>query len=895
MKIIGWITLIVSLLLPGGLVLRKLHHKGPSAESDCSNTEGLSPLMARGKSFFDSGNFQAALSCLEAAERTAVAKGAKKEQSLIAVRMGRIHQAQGLQTKAYEDYNRASTLADALNDDRLRAEALIGKAALEYTQSSLSGALRIYETCRTLAGEDVSLKARAEAGIGLIHYARGDYDLALRYYTESLAKEEALGSAEGKTRMLINLGAVYTKLEDYARSLGYFQQGLELAQSLKNRPLTASALTNIGVVRHLSENLSESLEYYQEAEVIHSATGNQEALLAILIRIGQVYYALGEFEPSKAYYQRALTLARELNHRHLGWIHQCLGELLTAQGRLPEALEHLKQGLEYHARMGQKEPLARDLASLASAYAQLSDLTSALSHARQAEDLARSIGSKKTQWDAYCIEGDVLRSVGRTKGAARAYRSAIRAIEEVRSNVSSWEVGQQTFFESRLEPYREMVQIHLGNRHYRAALSYAEMAKARSLLDRMQRRNGWPQGTRDRQELAAVSTGDLGAALDAGTVAVEYVVTKGRTQVFVLSPAAGPQPALHTFSIDVPAEVLLEKSRQLRTALEERTMDFVQPAKLLYKWLVEPAEGQLVGKDTVCFIPDGGLWDLPFQALMTSNDQFLLERHAVFYAPSLAGLRALKGRANKTSRCASPTLLAMGNPTQSEPSLLSQETSYRGLSLGPLPEAETEVQTIGRLYDGGKAEILVGPKAREATVKQQAGDYGILHFATHGVLDNLNPMRSYLLLSTNQDDHDEDGRLEAQEMMNLTLEADLVVLAACQTGRGKIRNGEGLLGMSWALFVAGCPSTIVSQWKVDSASTMKLMVDLHRNLQSGRMAKAAALQMAALQVKSGSLYRHPHYWTPFVLIGANSCRWQAREGVSYPSFAAAAHRQTERR
>jgi len=283
---------------------------------------------------------------------------------------------------------------------------------------------------------------------------------------------------------------------------------------------------------------------------------------------------------------------------------------------------------------------------------------------------------------------------------------------------------------------------------------------------------------------------------------------------------------------------------------------------------VKPAAAQLEGRDTICFIPDSGLWDLPFQALISSNGQFLLEQHAVFYAPSIAGLSSLNQRSERTSRSVPPTLLAMGNPTPSETSLIFQEATYRGLTLGSLPEAETEVKSIAQVY-GDKALVLVGSEAKEETIKREASRYGILHFATHGVLDNLNPMRSYLLLSPAQGGEIEDGKLDAQEMMNLNLDVDLTVLAACQTGRGTVRNGEGLLGMSWALFAAGCPSTIASQWKVDSASTMKLMVDFHQNLQGG-MPKARVLQIAALKVKGSSLYRHPHYWAPFILIGANS-------------------------
>lgn len=203
---------------------------------------------------------------------------------------------------------------------------------------------------------------------------------------------------------------------------------------------------------------------------------------------------------------------------------------------------------------------------------------------------------------------------------------------------------------------------------------------------------------------------------------------------------------------------MLEKSQLFRQALEERRPNFSEPARDLYDWLVKPAAAQLEGPDTICFIPDSGLWDLPFQALIASNGRYLLEQHAVFYAPSIAGLRALTERVKHTSRSVPPTLLAMGNPTPSETSIVSQEATYRGLSLGPLPEAETEVRSIGQVYGAGKALVLVGPAAKEETIKREASVYRILHFATHGVLDNLNPMRSYLLLSPAQGSQKTSGK-----------------------------------------------------------------------------------------------------------------------------------------
>jgi CHAT domain-containing protein len=152
-----------------------------------------------------------------------------------------------------------------------------------------------------------------------------------------------------------------------------------------------------------------------------------------------------------------------------------------------------------------------------------------------------------------------------------------------------------------------------------------------------------------------------------------------------------------------------------------------------------------------------------------------------------------------------------------------------------------------------------------ATIKIEIGNYHVLHFATHSVLDDHNPLYSYLLLTT--DGHsNEDGLLEAWELMSMDLHANMVVLSACDTARGRVANGEGLIGMTWALFVAGVPTTVASQWAVPSNTTTKLMMVFHEHAK--KEPKAEALRRAALQMIRDPRFRvKPYYWAGFVVIG----------------------------
>ena len=293
-----------------------------------------------------------------------------------------------------------------------------------------------------------------------------------------------------------------------------------------------------------------------------------------------------------------------------------------------------------------------------------------------------------------------------------------------------------------------------------------------------------------------------------------------------------------------------------------RDLGFRASATKLFDLLLKPAQTQLKGKTKLIIVPDDKLWELPFQALRTSTTRFLIEDAAISYVPSLTVLREMTRRPK--AQTAAPTLLAMGNPALGKETIERATFALRDGKFEPLPEAESEVKAIGQLYGATRSKVFMGAAAREDRAKAEAGQMRVLHFATHGVMNNASPLYSHLVLANSDK---EDGLLEAWELMQMDLQADLAVLSACETARGRYGAGEGMIGLSWALFVAGVPATVVSQWKVESASTRDLMLQFHRGLQSGKTSKAEALRQASLSLLKQPATSHPFYWAGFVLVG----------------------------
>jgi CHAT domain-containing protein len=205
-------------------------------------------------------------------------------------------------------------------------------------------------------------------------------------------------------------------------------------------------------------------------------------------------------------------------------------------------------------------------------------------------------------------------------------------------------------------------------------------------------------------------------------------------------------------------------------------------------------------------------------------------------------------------------------------SIKTRGTLLNGLYVCPLPATEIEVKTIFQQFNNKskKALVQINENANEKFVKsEQMSKFKIIHFATHGFVNTLKPELSGILMEQSSGNI-EDGILYTGEIYNLKLNADLTVLSACETGLGKLKKGEGLIGLTRALLYAGSKSIIVSLWKVADKSTSDLMIDFYANLLEEKPESqdfSKALQQAKLEMIKKETYAHPFYWSPFILIG----------------------------
>ncbi|MFN2511370.1 MAG: CHAT domain-containing protein [Pyrinomonadaceae bacterium] len=688
-------------------------------------------------------------------------------------------------------------------------------------------------------------------------------------------------------------------------------------------------------------NYAQALDYSQRSLLLRETLGDRAGKAKTLAHLGNIHYEQGNYTQALEYHQQSLALRRALNDKAgIANTLNSIGGIEAEQGNYTQALEHVRQSLALCEELGSKLGMATALGFLSSIHQKQGQYMLALDFASRAGALARQIGDTNRLRQVRFTAGTAHRALKQPGQARLAFEEAISIIETLRANVAGGGEEKQRFFESKVAPYHAMIDLLTSEGRPAEALTFAERAKARVLLEVLQtgRVNVTKAMTGEEREQEHKLNGQLvslnaqisrettisqpdqarltelraqlqkarlnfeafqtnlyaahpelsvqrgkaqplrleeAAALlpDAASVLLEYVVTDDQIFLFASTKVARQAEAeVQVYILPIKREDLTRQTEAFRQQLAGRDLGFRAAAMKLYALLLKPAQAQLKGKTNIVIVPDDKLWDLPFQALLASANRFLIEDAAIAYVPSLAVLREMtKRRKNQSTEVASPTLLALGNPLLGKETIERATLVLRDEKLDPLPEAEQEVRAVGQLYGSPRSKVYIGPEAREDRVKAEAGQARILHFATHGTLNNAAPMYSHLVLAPG--DKKEDGLLEAWELMALDLKADLAVLSACETARGRFGAGEGIIGLTWALFVAGVPSTVVSQWQVESASTRDLMVSFHRGLSSpprARKAKATkteALRQAALKVMKNPETSHPFYWAGFVLVG----------------------------
>jgi CHAT domain-containing protein len=280
--------------------------------------------------------------------------------------------------------------------------------------------------------------------------------------------------------------------------------------------------------------------------------------------------------------------------------------------------------------------------------------------------------------------------------------------------------------------------------------------------------------------------------------------------------------------------------QEFRSALQNPgSAAWQEGAKALHERLWQPIESSM-GVPKVIVVAHGALHYLPFGTLMGPDSKLLIDQYSLRFLPSASVLKYLKPPAKKDG-----LLLALGNPDLGDPRL-------------DLRFAEDEARQVAKLSP--QARLLVRKDASETNLKKAGGAFSRIHFATHGKFQPDEPLASGLYLSK---DAENDGVLTVGELYSMQLDTDLVTLSACETGLGKVANGDDVVGLTRGFLYAGSRSIVASLWSVDDKATATLMETFYDNITS--QSKQDALRNA--QLKTREAFPHPFFWAAFQLTG----------------------------
>jgi CHAT domain-containing protein/tetratricopeptide (TPR) repeat protein len=811
--------------------------------------------------------------------------------------------------QALSFYTKSLEIGESLQDNRQVAKSCLNIAQVYRSQGNFDKALAYLQRSLDISeaeGYDKSDIARALIGMGEINRLRGNNLVAMEYLQKSLVTLGPDGEKYVLGTALNAIGHLYRFQGDYDEAWEYYQRGRALGESMGSKLYVAGFLENIGLVEEQRGHFAAAAEDFQKSLAFFEQNGDHDAAIDVLGCIADLQEAEGKTTEALDTYKKALGQAESSgDQEQIGPDAVSIAQLYNKLGQFEEALKFSQRSSAAATKIGARFTIWEALESAGRAYEGLGRMEEARQSFEEAiadiELLRSQIAGGEEEQESFFSERltpyfDMVELLATQNHPAEALAYAERAkgrvlLDVLRSGrvritkaMTAAEREREQQFQTELTSLNN--QVHQASAEEKPNASL--LGDLRGHLETTRRQYNdflvslyavHPELKRQRAQLQTLTLEEVGRLLpDSGSALLEFVTGKEKTYVFVLTKSVGNGPVtaeLRVYPIRVTYKELEQRTEHFRHQLEQRDLAFRAAARDLFELLLQPVQTQLEGKNKIIIVPDGPLWNLPFQALRVNNNRFLLEQCAVDYAPSLTVLQEMirLRRRGGENTVASTTLLAMGNPALGNETSERVRVAYRGETLEPLPEAEKEVMTLGQLYGSGQSKVYVGAEASEDRFKAEASTAGMLHLATHGFLNDTSPMYSNIALSPGSGKTKDDGLLEAWEIMQLDLNADLAVLSACETARGKVGAGEGVIGLTWAFFVAGTPTTVVSQWKVESKSTSELMTAFHRSriAEEARpnpsFATAKALRQAELQLLHNEQYAHPFYWAAFVVVG----------------------------
>lgn len=576
-----------------------------------------------------------------------------------------------------------------------------------------------------------------------------------------------------------------------------------------------------------SDRLKSALDFLEMSE----AFGLNAGKVSALVGVGDAYNKLGNNDLASKYFQQAMELCEnspEVPPEIQAQTYLRIGFFYTEQGKHDSAISVYEKAVASAQKVNQK-------------------LITAIS--------LHSIGINNFD-------------IGNLPKAVVALYDGIKIYESMRIDLT--DKSQISIFEGQSKTYTILQKTLIAQNKFQEALEVAERGRARAFVNLLTSRISGKQVNQLNLQPPTIEKIQKIAREQNATI-VEYTIAQPENNqdypktwhpsemyIWVVKPTGEitfkqvDLTTLKTPLVDLVKNSRISLGAKGRGAIKvEPTGEEVQKENLqtLHKILINPIASLLPNKpeEKVIFIPHESLFLVPFVALQDKDGKYLVEKHTILTAPAIQVLDLTYQQRQKVR---GKDILVMGNP-------IMPKVGNPPVQLDPLKGAERETLAIAKFF---KTKAITGKNATKAALKQQLSSAIIIHLATHGLFDTDKSIPTAIALAPTKND---DGLLTPGEIVDLSINAELVVLSACDTGRGAI-TGDGVVGLSRALISAGAPSVIVSLWAVPDTPTAELMTEFYQQWRQNPD-KAVALRNAMLKTMKKS--SAPVNWAAFTLIG----------------------------
>ena len=784
--------------------------------------------------------------------------------------IGGVHLLLGDYAQALEYYKQALVISEQLasvpsmsQDHGNLALCYLGLGDVDTAISQFDRAIELARSAGMRQDEAYWLNGRGAARI-----RQGRYQLGLQDHRTALSIYEDVGARGELLESHHELGQTYLLLGDVSSAESQFERAMSLARETGLARGITENLLALGDLSFHRQQYEEAVASYDEARARAEANGEKNILAISGLRLALALREQGKVEAAMVQASAALDTASSIGARLLeAEAHYAMGELSRRSGDFEAALAAFGQALSTLGSVNDPELLWQVHFGRGLAHESNGDARAAVSELIAAVEVIEGIRNQlqedrfrasyvQDKHDVYIelvrlqlelgLETDAFSTAERLRYhsysalADRGPRPALTPAQQRRESELRERIRQlqrSLAEEQRADP-AEQRQIAVDN--FSRALMLAEQDYQVFLDDHAGSRPGSATGA----ELP--TSPSVRGQLSQGEALVEYVVGPNLVMAFVLSPDSMQVKVSAARRQDVESQV-----RLLRDLIRHPDDEgWKKPALALAELLVDPLleSGLLAGVDHLFLVPHGVLNYLPFALLPVklNEGEPLLSQYRLAYLPT-AGLLD-----HDAPGVRGGGLLALA-PTRSR-----------------LRFAPDEARSIGEFFEP-HSKLLIGDEATESRFKSMAGDYRVLHLATHGYFNKLNPLLSGVEL---EPDPSNDGLLEVHEVLGLQLDAALVTLSACDTGMGsgffaEVPAGDEFIGLTRAFLSAGSDSVMATLWEVDDRSSVRLMQEFYERAsvtQSG-WEVADALSRAQLDLLNSNQFSHPYYWAPFVLVG----------------------------